>query len=355
MPAGERVTKSFDVRRCSRTARRRAARGPLPEVPAPSDDGGPSTQEGGSPGVPVDRGKSGHRRVRRRDPAPPAHTCQRQRRRARHGQPDHRRVRRDGHRGAAAVPGARPAPQPARVRRDRRRLHRRDRAAAARRRLRRRPVPPAQAGRRHRLRAVRRRQARACCSAGRSMPAIGAVIAVDRARQGRADRAPRRADHAVHAARVARPGVRRAPGDGQRRRVPRAAGRVRPSWPPPAESYDAVFVTSFCVALLGRRGARAVRARPPEAGRASRRTTPKVTVAEAAGLLRAAPVRRLVAGRLPARPGHDRRRLRLPAAAAPRGPGPRLVPAAGGRHQPGVPAARRAARSSSPTGSAGCR
>jgi MFS family permease len=130
--------------------------------------------------------------------------------------------------------------------------------------------------------------------AGRSMTAIGAVIAVDRLGKG-VRTAPR--DALITASSPPEAlgrafGVHRTMDGIGAFLGPLAALAVLAA---AGESYDAVFVTSFCVAALAVVVlVLFVRERPsgsePEAA-----VEKKVTVGEAAGLLRAAPVRRLVA------------------------------------------------------------
>ncbi|MFC4039427.1 MFS transporter [Dactylosporangium siamense] len=145
--------------------------------------------------------------------------------------------------------------------------------------------------------------------AGRSMTAIGAVIAVDRLGKG-VRTAPR--DALITASSPPEAlgrafGVHRTMDGIGAFLGPLAALAVLAA---AGESYDAVFVTSFCVAALAVVVlVLFVRERPDggttEAPKVSGTTeapkvggkpqAPKVTVGEAAGLLRAAPVRRLVA------------------------------------------------------------
>ena len=198
-----------------------------------------------------------------------------------------------------------------------------------------------QADRRHRVRAVRGGQARPA----RRRP----VGRRDRGRhrrrpgrQGPAHRAARRADHAVQPAGRAGPGVRRAPGAWTASARSSARSWRWACWPRPAVSeLRRVFVTSFCIAAHRRAGAGAVRPRTAEAapgpGTSAGRRAPRWTCC-------GAPVRALLlaAALLGLSTIGDgfvylllQRREQIAG---------RLVPAAGGRHQPGLPAAGRPAR-----------
>jgi MFS family permease len=135
--------------------------------------------------------------------------------------------------------------------------------------------------------------------AGRSMTAIGIVIAVDRLGKGLRT-APR--DALITASTPPESlgrafGVHRAMDATGAFLGPLVALAVLAA---AAESYDAVFVTSFCVAALAVVVlALFVRERPgstpKSAAESAADTAPKVTAGEALGLLRAAPVRRLLA------------------------------------------------------------
>ncbi|MFC5002323.1 MFS transporter [Dactylosporangium cerinum] len=127
--------------------------------------------------------------------------------------------------------------------------------------------------------------------AGRSMAAIGAVIAVDRLGKG-VRTAPR--DALITASSPPEAlgrafGVHRTMDGIGAFLGPLAALAVLAA---AGESYDAVFVTSFCVAALAVVVLVLFVRERPDGGKPE---APKVTVGEAAGLLRAAPVRRLVA------------------------------------------------------------
>ncbi|MEV4513303.1 MFS transporter [Dactylosporangium sp. NPDC049525] len=149
--------------------------------------------------------------------------------------------------------------------------------------------------------------------AGRSMTAIGAVIAVDRLGKG-VRTAPR--DALITASSPPEAlgrafGVHRTMDGIGAFLGPLVALAVLAA---AGESYDAVFVTSFCVAALAvvvlvlfvrerpdseptdlAKTAETVKAAAGTAKAAETAEAPKVTAAEAVGLLRAAPVRRLLA------------------------------------------------------------
>ena len=204
-------------------------------------------------------------------------------------QPVHRRVRRDGHRGAAVVPGVRPAPLTVGVRRRRRAVHGGHGAGAAAGRPGGRPGAPAQAGRRRRVRAVHRRtpgDGARRAGVGRSRrPGAGGPPG-----QGDPDVTARRDDLHGDAAGAVGCGVRRAPRAGHGRSDDGAGARLR------------------------------------GAGRRARR------------------VRRGVRGQLVRRPDRPRRRRPVRAAAGPAGPARgrpgRLAP----RRRPPGPDARTAGR-----------
>ena len=117
----------------------------------------------------------------------------------------------------------------------------------------------------------RRASWRCCSPAGNRSAAIGAIVAVDRIGKG-IRTAPRDALISLSSPRTARHLLRRAPGDGQRRRDARPAARLRhPARRAPAR-FDAVFVVSFCFAILGVGGHRAAGARRARrAGRSASR------------------------------------------------------------------------------------
>ncbi|SCF26742.1 MFS transporter [Micromonospora chokoriensis] len=130
--------------------------------------------------------------------------------------------------------------------------------------------------------------------AGRSIPAIGAVIAVDRLGKG-VRSAPRDALITLSTPPEALGrafGVHRAMDSFGAFLGPLAAFAVLLVV---GQSYDAVFVTSFCVAALAVVVlVLFVRERPPDEVKGEVRDEPKVSVREALGLFRGGPARRLV-------------------------------------------------------------
>ena len=147
--------------------------------------------------------------------------------RPRRGQPDHRHLLGDGHRGAAALPGHRARPVAARLRPARRRLQRLQRPGTAGRRPPRRPGRRAGTSRSRRLGYGLSALCKPLLLLAHTLPLIGAVLAADRTGKGLRT-APRDALISLSSApRAPGPRVRRAPGDGHRRRAARPARRLR--------------------------------------------------------------------------------------------------------------------------------